>query len=65
LLRFGLLASVTAVATYYAVNNAPITLNGNAWYAPTGFACIAIIATALVTSWRMASRMARPVVAMP
>jgi protein kinase-like protein len=65
LLRVGLLASVTAVATYYAVNNAPITLDGNAWYAPTGFACIAILAAALATSWRMASRMARPVVAMP
>lgn len=64
LLRFGLLASVTAVATYYAVNNAPITLNGNAWYAPTGFACIAIIAVAIVTSWHMASRTARPPPAM-
>jgi hypothetical protein len=54
LLRFGLVASIAALATYYAVSNAPITLDWLAWYAPTGFTIVLMLFAALVTSWRMA-----------
>jgi serine/threonine-protein kinase len=54
LLRFGLLASITALATYYAVNNSPITLDWSAWYSPTGLLVLLIFSAALATSWRMA-----------
>jgi hypothetical protein len=54
LLRFGLLTTITALTTYYAVNNAPLTVDWTRWYAPTGFAVAAAIAAALIASWRLA-----------
>jgi hypothetical protein len=53
LLRHGLLASIAALATFHAVNNAPITLNWSRWYAPTGVFVVAVLAVALTIAWRL------------
>jgi hypothetical protein len=52
--RFGLLTGASALATYYAVNNSPITLERSAWYATTGLTVVLLIITALIVSWRFA-----------
>jgi hypothetical protein len=54
LLRFGLVASIAALTTYYAVSNAPITLDWSAWYAPTGLTVVLMLLAALAASWRLA-----------
>lgn len=59
LLRFGLLASVIALATYYAVNNSPLTLDSSQWFAPAGFSVVILFIAALAASWRLARPAAR------
>lgn len=54
LIRFGLTAAFAALATYYAVNNSPLTLDFTSWYAGTGLAVVATVAVVLVVCWRMA-----------
>ncbi|HEY2414727.1 MAG TPA: serine/threonine-protein kinase [Pirellulaceae bacterium] len=54
LIRFGLLATIAALATYYAVNNSPITLDWSQWYAPTGLVVVLTVAAALAACWRFA-----------
>ena len=54
LIRFGLLATIAALATYYAVNNSPITLDWSRWYAVTGLAVVMTVAAAMTASWRLA-----------
>jgi hypothetical protein len=54
LLRFSLLATIAALATYYAVNNSPITLDWSQWCAPTGLVVVLIVAAAIVACWRLA-----------
>jgi serine/threonine-protein kinase len=54
LLRHGLLATTIALATYYAVNNAPITSDWSRWHAITGLFVVATVAAALLTCWRLA-----------
>jgi serine/threonine-protein kinase len=54
LLRFGLLTTISALATYYAVNNSPITLDWSQWYAPTGLVVVLTVAAALAACWRFA-----------
>jgi energy-converting hydrogenase Eha subunit H len=54
LIRYGLLATMTAMAIFYAVNNSPLTLDWSRWYAVTGFAVVTTVAAALVLSWRLA-----------
>jgi serine/threonine-protein kinase len=54
LLRCGLLATITALTTFYAVNNTPITLDWSKWYALTGFYVVGIVIAALVVCWRLA-----------
>ena len=58
LLRHGLLTTTAALATFYAVNNTPLTLEWTRWYAPTGFFVAATLAAALALCWRR-SRPAR------
>jgi hypothetical protein len=58
LLRFGLVASITALTTYYAVNNSPITLDTSQWFAPAGFFIVGLFAIALAVSWRLSRRTA-------
>jgi hypothetical protein len=60
LIRVGLLGTIGAFTTYYVVNNTPITLDFNAWYAPTSFFVQATFIVALVACWRLA----RPIVVM-
>jgi hypothetical protein len=54
LLRYGLVAAIVGVATYYAVNNSPLTLDPSTWFAPAGLFIVLITAAALVMSWRLA-----------
>jgi hypothetical protein len=54
LLRCGLLATIAALATFYAVNNTPLTLDWSKWYAATGFLVVTILAAALIVCWRLA-----------
>jgi Protein kinase domain len=54
LLRYGLLATIAALTTFYAVNNAPISLDWSRWYAVTGFFVVTTVAAALVVCWRLA-----------
>ena len=53
LLRHGLLTTTAALATFYVVNNSPITLKWSAWYAPTGIFVVMMLAIALVACWRL------------
>jgi hypothetical protein len=53
-LRHGLLATVAALATFYAVNNAPLTLDWSRWYAATGFVVVVTVAAVLFALWRFA-----------
>jgi hypothetical protein len=54
LLRYGLLATIIALATFYSLNNAPLTLEHSRWYAPAGFLILTSAATLLILSWRLA-----------
>ncbi len=54
LLRYGLLATITALTTFYAVNNSPLTLDPSRWYAPAGFLIVATAAALLFLAWRLA-----------
>jgi hypothetical protein len=53
-LRHGLLTTIAALATFYAVNNTPITLDWSQWYAMTGFLVAGMLAASLTICWRMA-----------
>jgi len=56
LVRQSLVAAGAGLATYYAINNSPLTLNYTAWYAPTSFVMQAALVLALVACWRMSVR---------
>jgi predicted Ser/Thr protein kinase len=64
LLRYGLLAAITALTAFYAVNNTPITLDWSKWHALTGFFVVVCVGAALVACWRLA-RPPEPVVSSP
>jgi serine/threonine-protein kinase len=54
LLRHGLLATIAALATFYAINNAPLTLDWSKWHAATGFVVVATVTVVIVALWRFA-----------
>jgi protein kinase-like protein len=54
LIRGGLLAATTALTTFYAVNDTPITLDLSAWFAPIGVFVVVTLAIGLMASWRLA-----------
>lgn len=54
LVRPGLLATIAALATFYAVNNTPVTLNYAAWFAPTSFLILIATAVAMTICWKLA-----------
>jgi hypothetical protein len=56
IIRFGLTAAFAALATYYSVNNSPLTLDFTNWYAGTGLAVVATVAVGLVVCWRLGRR---------
>jgi hypothetical protein len=54
LIRYGLIAAVATLTTYYVINNSPVTLDLSRWYAVTGLVVVMTVATAMLVSWRLA-----------
>lgn len=54
LVRRGLLPTIAAVTTFYAINNTPLTLNFAAWYAPTSLFVQGTVLIGLIVFWRLA-----------